>query len=133
MNQDPVAVAIRLAGALEAAWNKAEADAFGAQFGTFADFVNSQAEHHRGRRAIVWGHAMLFDTMFKGSSVSYTVKAARLLAPNLLSAQIAAILTVPQGPMAGENHATITIVARQKGDEWLIEVFHNTIAPEDGH
>ena len=33
--------------------------------------------------------------------------------------------------MAGENHATLSFVAKQKDGAWLIEVFHNTLAPRE--
>jgi uncharacterized protein (TIGR02246 family) len=129
MNTNPADVATTLAQALEDAWNAADAQAWGAQFSTYADFVTSQAEYHRGRQAIVWGHSSLFGSIFKDSKVHYEPLSARLLASDLLSAQIAATLNCPVGPMQGENQSTISIVAKLRSGQWQIELFHNTIRP----
>jgi uncharacterized protein (TIGR02246 family) len=131
LNQNPVDLAATLAKALEDAWNAADAKAFSARFAPFADFVNTQAEYHRGRQAIFYGHVFIFDTIFKGSKVHYDVINVRMLAPGLMSAQVAATLNVPAGPMAGENHATLSFIAREKDGDWLIEVFHNTLAHKE--
>jgi uncharacterized protein (TIGR02246 family) len=131
LNQNPVEVAATVAKRLEDAWNAADATAFGACFAPFAEFVNTRAEFLRGRQAIVWGHVYVFDTIFKDSKVSYDVINVRMLVPGLISAQVAATLQVPEGPMEGENHATLSFVAREKDGEWLIEVFHNTLAHAD--
>ena len=131
MDYNPADIATRLAGALQEAWNVADAEAFGARFAPFAEFVSTRSDFHRGRRAITWGHAALFETMFKDSVVKYEVINARLLMPGLLICQIAATLNAPQGPMAGENNATISIVARERDGDWLIELFHNTLVPPD--
>ena len=56
---------------------------------------------------------------------------ARLISTDTHAAQVKATLNVPEGPMAGENHATLSFVAKQKDGTWLIEVFHNTLAPRE--
>jgi uncharacterized protein (TIGR02246 family) len=127
LDRNPVEVATALVHALETAWNAGDATAFGARFSLYADFVNTQGQYHRGRQAITWGHTYLFQTMFKGSNVRYDVINCRILVPGLISAQIAATLNCPEGLMAGENKATLSIVAREKDGDWLIEIFHNTL------
>ena len=131
MNQNPADVATTLAKALEAAWNAGDSEAFCAQFADFVDFVDIRADYHRGRQSIQYGHAALFESIFKGSTNRYDVINARLLSGDLLSAQCSATLHVPEGPMAGENHATLSLVARLRDRVWLIEVFHNTLEPRE--
>jgi uncharacterized protein (TIGR02246 family) len=131
VNQNPADIATTLAKALEAGWDAGDSEAFCAPFADFVDFVDIRAEYHRGRRAIQYGHAALFESIFKGSINRYEVINARFLSPNMIAAQVAATLIVPQGPMAGENHATLSFVARQKDGAWRIEVFHNTLAQRE--
>jgi hypothetical protein len=33
--------------------------------------------------------------------------------------------------MAGENHSTLTFVARENDGAWKVEVFHNTLKPRE--
>jgi len=131
MSDNPSDVATAIAKALEAAWNAADAQAFGEQLADYVDFVDIRGDYHRGKQTVVYGHAALFDSLFKGSTNRYDVLSARFLAPGLLSAQASATLNCPAGPMSGENHSTLTFVAREEDGAWKIEVFHNTLKPRE--
>lgn len=131
MNTNPADVATTVAKALEDAWNAADAQAFGAQLADFVDFVDIRGEYHRGKQSVTWGHAALFDSIFKGSVNRYDVLSARFLGAGLVSAQVGATLNCPTGPMAGENHSTLTFVAKEKDGTWKVEVFHNTLKPRE--
>jgi len=115
--------------ALEAAWNKADAEAFGRAFAEEAYFVDIRGDDHQGRIPIAKGHQAILDTIYKGSTVQYQLLRARTLAPGVIGAQVAALLNVPAGPLAGENRSVYSLVARQQGDGWLIELFQNTLVP----
>src|SRR3954471_419763 len=61
-------------GRLEAAWNAMDGSAFAAPFAEDADFVNIRGEHFRGRPAIAAGHAVIFRTIYVGSTVHFTLR-----------------------------------------------------------
>jgi uncharacterized protein (TIGR02246 family) len=124
-------VATGIAKALEAAWNGGDGETFADSFADFVDFIDIRGEYHRGRRGIAYAHVALFDTIFKGSVISYDPVSARLLSPDILLSQVRATLKAPVGPLAGENQTTLSLVARKKGEDWRIELFHNTLIPKD--
>lgn len=115
--------------ALETAWNAADAVAFGAVMTADVDFVNIRAEHIRGCDAVVAGHAAIFRSIYANSTVKYTLKAARLLAPEMALAHVDAILDVPAGPFAGRHTALFSMVLQPAPAGWLVAAFHNTLAP----
>jgi len=62
---------------LEDAWNAADGEAFGAPFAPDADFVNIRGDLHSGSEEIAAGHQQIFDSIYAGSTVRYTVLQAR--------------------------------------------------------
>ena len=65
--------AAAVAAALTQAWNAADAEAFGRAFTDDADFVNIFGVHGVGRPAIVSNHQTIFDTIYRGSTNTFTV------------------------------------------------------------
>ena len=120
------AAAENIAAALTTAWNDADGRAFAAQFTAGADFVNIYAMHGVGREAIAHGHQAIFDTIYKGSTNRFTVKAVRRLNDDIAVAHISARLQVPSGPMAGDLVALATAVLVREGETWRITAFQNT-------
>jgi uncharacterized protein (TIGR02246 family) len=113
---------------LEKAWNSADGAAFARPFAEDADFVNIRGEHFRTREAIAKGHQAIFDTIYKGSVVSYKVSAVRAIASGVMLAHVKARLQAPTGPLAGEHPALFSIVLVQKQHGWQIAAFHNTLS-----
>ena len=124
---DATTVATALAKHLEQAWNRADGTAFGEVFAEDSDFVNILGEHHRGRAAIAAGHQAIFDTIYAGSTVRYTITQARALDDRVILGHVSATLTVPSGPLAGEINALLSLVVVRGGDEHRIAAFHNTV------
>ena len=122
---DPKTAAETLIKRLEDAWNAADGAAFGAPFAPDADFVTIRGELHSGE-AIAIGHQQIFDTIYAGSTVRFTVLDARELDDRVILAHVRANLSVPAGPMAGEAQALASIVLARDGDEHQIAAFHNT-------
>ncbi len=114
-------------GQLEAAWNAMDGSAFAAPFVGDADFVNIRGEHFRGRPAIAAGHAMIFRTIYAGSKVRFTVKAARLLRPDVALVHVSSLLDAPRGPLAGRHRACFSLVLTKEAGGWEIATFHNTL------
>jgi uncharacterized protein (TIGR02246 family) len=81
MTATPTELAGGLFAQLEAAWNAADGAAFGEAFSDEADFVDIRGAHHQGGgNDVGQNHQMIFDSIYKGSSVRYRVTDARALA-----------------------------------------------------
>ena len=130
MDEDARAAAGAILRRLEQAWNEANGAAFAAPFAAEADFVDIRGEQHRGRATIAGGHQALFDTIYRGSHVQYQLVQARQLTQDVILAHAGARLSVPDGPLAGDNSSVLSLVLMQAGGDWLIEGFHNTLVPK---
>jgi uncharacterized protein (TIGR02246 family) len=122
-------IASKLIGKLETAWNNADGKTFSESFTEEADYVDVRADYHKSRIAIEKGHQAIFDSIYKGSTVKYSLVQARILNENTFVAHGRAVLSAPSGPLAGTSNATFSFVAAQQNGKWLIESFQNTLAP----
>ncbi len=114
----------RVIESLTSAWNAGNGAAFARSFAPDADFVNIYGRHVVGRDAVAGMHQTIFDGIYRGSRVVFTVTKARSLGAGV--ALVDARLDVPQGPMAGEMHTLATAVLVREGSGWSIASFHNT-------
>jgi uncharacterized protein (TIGR02246 family) len=126
VRMDPRTTAETLIKRLQDAWNAADGAAFGAPFAPDADFVTIRGELHSGE-AIAAGHQQIFDTIYAGSTVQYTVLEARELDDRVILAHVRGHLSVPAGPMAGEAEAVASVILVRDGDDHQIAAFHNTL------
>ncbi|HEV2774522.1 MAG TPA: SgcJ/EcaC family oxidoreductase [Solirubrobacteraceae bacterium] len=126
VNTHPRTVARSLMQHLQDAWNAADGAAFGAPFASDADFVTIRGELHSGA-AIAAGHQQIFDTIYAGSTLRYTLVDARELDDRVILAHVRGRLSVPAGPLAGESESLASIVVVRDGDDHRIAAFHNTL------
>ena len=126
MSSEPQGAADEIAATLTRAWNAYDGDAFADAFTDDADFVNIFAAHGIGRPAIANAHRMLFETIYSGSTITFTAERSRAVGTDVVIAHIRADLTVPAGPMEGALQALATAVVTRNGDEWKIVAFQNT-------
>jgi uncharacterized protein (TIGR02246 family) len=112
---------------LEQAWNDAYGSRWGEAFSDDADLVNIQGVHIRGSAAIANGHQGIFDSIYKGSTVHYSVVSSEPVAEGCLFGVIKATLEVPAGPLQGVHPATISVLVVDGGDAWRVRSFHNTL------
>ena len=129
---DPKSTAETVVKHLEDAWNAADGPAFAEPFASDADFVNVRGELHSGRDAIAAGHQQIFDTIYAGSTLRYSVGSARELDDGVILAHIPATLNVPNGPLAGEINALASVVLVREGEQHRIAAFHNTVVAAPG-
>ena len=128
MTSNPTELAGALFARLEAAWNASDGAAFGEAFSDETDFVDIRGAHHQGGGDEVGqNHQMIFDSIYKGSSVRYRVTDARELAPGCILAHAAATLDAPSGPLQGTHSSCITALILGNGDDARITAFHNTL------
>ena len=76
---DPKTIVEPVIEQLESAWNAADGAAYAAPFMPDADFVNVRGELHSGADNIGAGHQGIFNSIYAGSTVDYTVLQAREL------------------------------------------------------
>ena len=126
VHTDPSTIAESLIQRLEDAWNAADGAAFGAPFTADADFVTIRGELHSGA-AIAAGHQQIFDTIYAGSTLRYTLVDARELDDRVILAHVRGRLSVPAGPLAGESEALGSVVVVRDGYEPRIAAYHNTL------
>jgi len=113
---------------LEQAWNDGDAERFGVYFTDDADFVNVHGEHRRGVASIVEGHKFIFDTVYKDSTMTYSVVQCEPLSDGWLLGHVHAALEVPAGPLQGSHASILTVVAVETEGGLKVRAFHNTFA-----
>jgi hypothetical protein len=72
-------------------------------------------------------HQQIFDTIYAGSTVRYSVLRARALDDRVILAHVLGKLNAPAGSLAGETEALAGVVLLGEGDDHRIAAFHNTM------
>ena len=112
-------------------WNSGDGDAFAAPFAEDADYVVVHGQHVKGRAAIASGHQHIFDTIYRGSSNTFTVEDVRFIRPDVALAHVHHHLklqepvTWPTGEVVRGAQARSTWVLTKNDGEWSIAAFHN--------
>ncbi len=118
---------------LEAAWNTADGTSFAALFAEDADFIHILGGYYTGRAAIEAGHRMIFGTIYKGSSVRYSVEKIRFLRADVAIVLLRQFLQFQEGgAAASELEARPTIIAEKRDGKWQIALLQNTRITEAG-
>src|SRR5215207_1588039 len=95
---------------LEAGWNSKSGSAFAKPFADDADYVIINGMQIKGREAIAQGHQRIFDTFYKDSVLSLSVKQSRMLRADVAVVHVSAHLKSSPGAGAQEGDAVITMV-----------------------
>lgn len=111
---------------LEAGWNSKSGAAFAKPFAEDADYVVINGMQIKGREAIAQGHQRIFDTVFKDSVISLSVKQTRMLRADVAVVHVSAHLKSAPGAGAQEADAVITLVMTKESGAWKIAAFQNT-------
>ena len=113
---------------METGWNTKSGALFAKPFAEDADYVVINGMYIKGRAVIESQHQRIFDTIFKDTTLSLTVKQIRFLRPDVAVVHVSGQRVGP----ARENNqeAIITLVMTKSKDGWLIAAFQNTaVAP----
>jgi uncharacterized protein (TIGR02246 family) len=132
MGADPGRIAADALARLETAWNAGDGSGYAAPFAEDCDFVDIRGEHHHGRLAVSGGHQAIFDSLYRGSRIRYTLESARPIRQGVILAPGAAILNAPSGPLAGEHSSTLSLLLLESDRTWQIASFHNTLVYRPG-
>jgi uncharacterized protein (TIGR02246 family) len=117
---------------LEAAWNAADSASFAALFADDADFIHILGGYYTGRAAIEAGHRMIFGTIYKGSTVRYSVEKIRFLRPDIALVFLRQFLQFQEGGAASELETRPTLIAERVDGSWRIAALQNTRITEVG-
>jgi uncharacterized protein (TIGR02246 family) len=78
---------------VEDAWNEGSGAKFASPFTAAADFVDIRGDHHRGAEPIAAGHDSIFQSIYRGNRMRYTLAKARRLCETSYSSTPPAIST----------------------------------------
>jgi uncharacterized protein (TIGR02246 family) len=117
---------------LEAAWNGADGQGFAEVFTEDADFIHILGGYYKGRASIEAGHRMIFGTIYKGSTVRYSVERIRFLRPDVAIVFLRQYLQFYEGGAPTELEARPTLIADRRDGKWQIVLLQNTRITEAG-
>jgi uncharacterized protein (TIGR02246 family) len=121
-----------LVTAMVSTWNRHDARGYAAIFAEDVDFTNVFGVLMHGRAAIETSHAVIFETMFKHSSLTVAETSIRLLRPDIAAVDVRWRMTGardPKGEAWPERHGLLSAIAMELSDCWSFVVFHNQDLP----
>jgi uncharacterized protein (TIGR02246 family) len=122
----------RLLDDLCEAWNRGDAEAFGARYRDDGTFTNVFGAIHFGRDEFIRRHAEVFRGFLKNTRIKMIPRTLRLVRPDVAVADIdmtyTGFQTLPAGVrlMAdGLVHSALLMVLVKDGGDWWIAAYHN--------
>ena len=109
---------------METGWNTKSGALFAKPFAEDADYVVINGMYIKGRAAIESAHQRIFDTIYKDTKISLTVKQIRFLRTDVAVVHVAGQRTGPTGELNQGAMLTLTMTKEKQG--WLIAAFQNT-------
>lgn len=111
---------------MESGWNTKSGASYARPFAQDADFVVINGMHIQGHEAIEKNHQRIFDTIFKNTTVSLTVKQVRFLRPDVAVVHVSGHRDAPEAERKLVMDATMVMVMTKEGGQWKIASFQNT-------
>lgn len=111
---------------LEVSWNEYDSDNYAAAFAEDAAFIQIFGGQLDGRAAIEASHRYIFDTMYKGSHLSFVLRDIRFLRHDVAIAFARAYLTFSEGGEKREMETRPTLIVVKGKAGWQIVAFQNT-------
>jgi len=113
---------------LETGWNTKSGALFAKPFAEDADYVVINGNYIKGRAAIESGHQRIFDTIYKDTNLTLTVKQIRFLRADVAVVHVEGVRTGPTKEMT--SNAMLTLMMTKEKQGWVIAAFQNTaVAP----
>ena len=111
---------------IETAWNAYDSVSTAALFFEDATFIHIFGGQLDGRAAIEAAHRVIFDTIYKGSRATFTVRGIRFPRPDVAIVFTHAHVNFFEGnePREIDTRPTLTVVKDQSA--WRIVAFQNT-------
>ena len=111
---------------LESTWNSYDSAGWSALFAEDANFIQIYGGQLDGRAAIEGSHRCIFDTIYKDSNATFTVRGIRFLRPDVAIVYTHAHLKFYQGVQACEMDARPTLTLVKDQGKWQIVALQNT-------
>ncbi|MCW3818767.1 SgcJ/EcaC family oxidoreductase [Micromonospora sp. DR5-3] len=112
---------------LVGAWDRGDADAYGAMFTDDATYTTYVGTHYQGRRDITESHRALFGGFVKGTKLADSYLDIRFYGPGTAIVTSRGDTYEGQRPQPAELSKTQTYtLVRQDDGTWRIAAFHNT-------
>ena len=111
---------------MESGWNAKSGAQFARPFAADADYVVINGMYMKGREAVARAHQDIFDTFYKESTLSLSVKRVRMLRPDVAVVHVAATNKYKQGAETHVAEAILTLVMTRESGGWTIAAFQNT-------
>lgn len=109
---------------LETGWNTKDGALFAKPFAEDADYVVINGSYIKGREVITVQHQRIFDTIYKNTTLSLTVKQVRFLRPDVAVALVSGHRDGPTKELVQD--AIMTFVMTKERQGWTISAFQNT-------
>jgi len=114
---------------LETGWNTKSGAAFAKPFADDADYVIINGMYIKGRAVIATAHQQIFDTIYKDTTLTLTVKQIRFLRPDVAVVHVSG----HREDSTKESHAAmLTLVMTKEKQGWTIAAFQNTAVTAKG-
>ena len=111
---------------MEAGWNAKSGAQFARPFAADADYVIINGGYIKGREAIEQGHQRIFDTIYRESTLSLSVKQVRMIRPEVAVVHVTGTNKFTRDGEARTSEAIITLVMTKESGAWKIAAFQNT-------
>ena len=111
---------------MESGWNTKSGALFAKPFAEDADYVVINGMYVKGRAAIERAHQQIFDTIFKNTTVSLSVKQLRFLRPDVAVIHVTGHKDAPENERELVSDAIVTLVMTKDKEGWRIAAFQNT-------
>ena len=109
---------------MENGWNTKSGATFAKPFAEDADYVVINGNHLKGRAMIESGHQRIFDTIYKDTNITLTVKQIRFLRADVAVVHVDGRRTGPTKEVAQDAMLTLMMTKEKQG--WVIAAFQNT-------
>jgi uncharacterized protein (TIGR02246 family) len=117
---------------LTEAWNRGDAEAYGARYQPDGTFTNVNGAFYIGREEFNRRHDEIFRGVFGGTTLALTTKSLRFIRPDVAVADIDAALSGCQAKLPGAQsgadgalHTCLLMVLVKEGGSWWIAAYHN--------
>jgi uncharacterized protein (TIGR02246 family) len=117
---------------LTGAWKAGDAKAYGVRFLPDGTFTNVNGEFYEGHEEFDRRHAEVFAGVFRGTTLTLTVKKLRFVRPDVaiadIDTEVSGARLRPQGVAVGPDgvlRSRLLMVLLKENGAWCIAAYHN--------
>lgn len=111
---------------MEAAWNAYDSVSSAALFAEDANFIQIFGGQLDGRPAIEAAHRVIFETIYRGSHASFTLRSIRFVRPDVAIVFARAHVKFNENNETREIETRPTLIVVKEEAKWQIVTFQNT-------